>query len=181
MVERALQSSHVSRVDSICLCLSGCEDVDSNREMARLFVETFAHVTSNCFIYSDTLAPLIACSHSQGVVLIAGTGSNCLLVKSDGSDVRCGGWGHVIGDEGSAFWIAKKALKAVINAEDNYLEVEGVEDVRQLVMSHFGINSLTEILDQIYANFDKKHFSSLARQLASRKLMTSQLKVKRVE
>ncbi|MDE2238149.1 MAG: hypothetical protein KGK30_09685, partial [Elusimicrobia bacterium] len=46
-----------------------------------------------------------------GVLLIAGTGSSALGRDRKGRWRYAGGWGPLLGDEGSAFWIGKEALK----------------------------------------------------------------------
>lgn len=53
----------------------------------------------------------------DGIVVIAGTGSNCLGVRR-GKYKRSGGWGSLLGDEGSAYRIAVKGLTAVLRAYD---------------------------------------------------------------
>ena len=67
-----------------------------------------------CAIYTDTVGSVFTCADG-GIVLIAGTGSNCELVFKDGSGDRCGGWGHFIGDEGSGCWITHKVNTALYN------------------------------------------------------------------
>jgi glucosamine kinase len=53
-----------------------------------------------------------------GVVVIAGTGSIAYGRDKEGATARAGGWGFAIGDEGSAHWIGRAAVGAVLRASD---------------------------------------------------------------
>lgn len=53
-----------------------------------------------------------------GVLLLAGTGSIAYGKGPTGVLARCGGWGPVIGDEGSGAWIGRRALGIVTASED---------------------------------------------------------------
>ena len=53
-----------------------------------------------------------------GVIVIAGTGSIAYGRDLQGTTVRAGGWGFAIGDEGSAHWIGRAAVSAVLRASD---------------------------------------------------------------
>ncbi len=53
-----------------------------------------------------------------GVIVIAGTGSIAYGRDRQGRTARVGGWGFAIGDEGSAHWIGRSAISAVLRAAD---------------------------------------------------------------
>ncbi|HEX3435325.1 MAG TPA: BadF/BadG/BcrA/BcrD ATPase family protein [Pseudacidobacterium sp.] len=53
-----------------------------------------------------------------GVLVIGGTGSNILGRTSLGETFNVGGWGPILGDEGSGYWIGLEALKAACRAHD---------------------------------------------------------------
>lgn len=53
-----------------------------------------------------------------GVIVIAGTGSIAYGRDRKGRTARAGGWGFAIGDEGSAHWIGRSAVSAVLRAAD---------------------------------------------------------------
>lgn len=55
---------------------------------------------------------------TPGVGAISGTGSNVLGVGPDGRSWRAGGWGHVLGDEGSGYWLAVRSIKAALHERD---------------------------------------------------------------
>jgi N-acetylglucosamine kinase-like BadF-type ATPase len=57
-----------------------------------------------------------------GVVVIAGTGSIAYGRDPQGNTLRAGGWGFAVGDEGSAHWIGRAAITAVLRAADRSSE-----------------------------------------------------------
>jgi len=57
-----------------------------------------------------------------GVIVIAGTGSIAYGRDTQGNTLRAGGWGFAIGDEGSAHWIGRAAVSAVLRAADRNAE-----------------------------------------------------------
>jgi glucosamine kinase len=65
-----------------------------------------------------SIAMMDAFGEGPGIILLAGTGSIAYGRSVDGRFERCGGWGPAFGDEGSGFWIGKRALAIVAAAAD---------------------------------------------------------------
>jgi|GEM_PF-115826 len=54
----------------------------------------------------------------RGILVIAGTGSNVIGRAPGGSLHSAGGWGPILGDEGSGYWIGLEAIRASLRAHD---------------------------------------------------------------
>jgi glucosamine kinase len=71
-------------------------------------------------VVGDMEIALDAAFHGgPGVIVIAGTGSIAYGRDAQGNTVRAGGWGFAISDEGSAHWIGRTAITAVLRAKDS--------------------------------------------------------------
>ena len=76
-------------------------------------------LNSRIVIVNDALIALETGAPGQpGVVIISGTGSIAYGRNAAGEAARSGGWGYVLGDEGSGYWIGRAALRAVLRAAD---------------------------------------------------------------
>lgn len=70
-------------------------------------------------VVNDALiAHRAAFGDGPGVLVIAGTGSNVLGINDRGESGRAGGWGPMISDEGSGFWIGRRAVAYAMHAYD---------------------------------------------------------------
>lgn len=62
----------------------------------------------------DTRLILAAGGATAGIALIAGTGSVAWGVNTAGGTARAGGWGYLLGDEGSGYWIGRESVRHVL-------------------------------------------------------------------
>jgi len=96
-----------------------------------------------------------------GVGLIAGTGSIAMGRNAAGESVRAGGWGHIIGDEGSGWAFGVAALKAVA------AEVDGSGPPAPFtadLLAFWKLDDARQIVTKTYApETSKRDIASLAR------------------
>ncbi|WP_248925768.1 N-acetylglucosamine kinase [Paenibacillus hamazuiensis] len=101
-------------------------------------------------LQNDAVTALAAGTWGEaGIVLIAGTGSiACGYLPETQRYVRVGGWGYLLGDEGSGFDIGRQALAAVMRQFDGRGEETALT---ALALEHFGLERPEQLITYIYA------------------------------
>ncbi|MBA4311420.1 MAG: hypothetical protein C0417_02205 [Chlorobiaceae bacterium] len=92
-----------------------------------------------------------------GIIVIAGTGSIALYRTEDGKILRTGGWGKLLGDEGSGYAVGRDGLNAVMRQYDNRGDKT---ELTRKALTHFQVNSTDELIQMIY--YGKADVSSFA-------------------
>jgi glucosamine kinase len=70
-------------------------------------------------VVHDARLVLAAAGFESGIALISGTGSVAYGRDSGGREARAGGWGWLVGDDGSAAWLAREAAREVMRRSDS--------------------------------------------------------------
>jgi N-acetylglucosamine kinase-like BadF-type ATPase len=120
----------------------GLAGVDRPGDRERL-ESTLATELAHARITNDGDLMLAGLGDGAGIGIIAGTGSIVMGRGRGGERVRAGGWGHIIGDEGSGWDFGVAALKAIAAAVDGsddmppfateLLAAWELEDPRQII------------------------------------------------
>ena len=131
---------------AICLGAAGV-DRDQDAATVRAIMRRIGY-KSRVLVVNDALVALVAgAGDGPGIVIIAGTGSIVYGRNANFDAARAGGWGHIIGDEGSAYWIGREVLAAVMRA------VDGRGPATQLaeeVLTHFNISDTSGLPRIVY-------------------------------
>jgi glucosamine kinase len=117
LVERARAQAGGAPLAALCCALTGVGR-EAERAAVRQALEVRA-LASHARLVTDAEAALQdAFGAGPGIVLIAGTGSVAWGRGPDGRTERAGGWGPLLGDEGSGYAIGLAALRAVAATHD---------------------------------------------------------------
>jgi len=102
---------------SVYAAFAGAADASVQRDMAKAIGTRLR--LRRVLVTSDLHAMLHAnAGAGSGILVIAGTGAAVLGRDADGCLLRAGGWGTLLGDEGSGYAIAAAALRACARAVD---------------------------------------------------------------
>ncbi|WP_287903839.1 BadF/BadG/BcrA/BcrD ATPase family protein [Arthrobacter sp.] len=81
-----------------------------------------AHIT----VVHDSALLLAAAGATAGVAVIAGTGTAAWGRDTSGRESRFGGWGYLLGDEGSGYWLSREAVRHSLRRFNSGLEADAL-------------------------------------------------------
>ena len=168
-IDSALLNAGLSTPGNVlCAGMSGAGNDESHNAIEDALVKL--QVADRIIVSTDVeVAFHNAFGFGPGIMLVAGTGSIAWARRSDHTEVRIGGWGQHIGDEGSGYQIGIDALRCITRAEDGrdpptalrnlILRQLGLEDVQGLVVwvgiaSKRDIAALAPLISQAAAKDD---------------------------
>lgn len=105
----------------------------------------------------------LACE--DGINIVAGTGS-IGYGERQGASARCGGWGELFSDEGSAYWIAVQGLNAFSRMSDGRMPVG---PLHRIFKTHFKVSADLDICGRVMSDGvpSRDKIASLSRLVAT--------------
>jgi N-acetylglucosamine kinase len=131
---------------AICLGIAGV-DREDEATAVRAIMRRIGY-KSRVLVVNDALIGLVAGARDDpGIAINAGTGSIVYGRNAQFEAARAGGWGHMIGDEGSGYWIGRESLAAVMRAFDG----RGPETrLAGDILSHFNVDDESRLPRIVY-------------------------------
>ena len=155
LVEIADTLKSVGNCISLCIGAAGI----SNNEMVKIVDEVILSRGIKYQLVGDHIIALEGAHNgNSGLAVIAGTGSICFGKDSKGNIERTGGWGHLIGDDGSAYALGRDLFKECAKAIDGYGEATLLTN---LLKNKMNLTDRTEIIKFVYSG-DKATIASVA-------------------
>jgi glucosamine kinase len=144
-------------VVAVCAGAAGADGAASIGLLQRLLAERVPGARVR--IVHDAHLVLAAGGVDAGVALIAGTGSVAWGTRADGAQARAGGWGHLLGDEGSGYRVALDAVRHALDRLDTGLPTD---PLTAALLEHCGLDGSEQLIDHVYSTQDRRYWAERA-------------------
>jgi N-acetylglucosamine kinase-like BadF-type ATPase len=148
-ISQSFQRVNTQWPDGKCLCIylgiAGIEVGDNVEKIQKGISAAFQCKAIG--IHDSQLAHASLLKGKDGLLTIAGTGSVC-FGRYQGRTGRTGGWGHLLGDQGSGYWIGLETVKRMIS---DYDSGRPASDLSQAILTSLGMKDANDIKDYIYS------------------------------
>jgi N-acetylglucosamine kinase-like BadF-type ATPase len=169
-IRAAFDDAHLdpAPVDVACLGLAGF-DRPADRQILAVWAEKAGWSRQLVLANDGDLVIAAGTPEGWGIGVIAGTGSIAVGRTPDGRKARSGGWGHKIGDEGSAHAVVLDALRLLARrADGRESRPAGRDTLTDRLCAALGVTEASEIVTTIYApEFDRSRIAALAPEVLS--------------
>ena len=158
-----LRETHVeaSSIEKIAAGVAGVGRQSDEKHLRRYLREELpVALEDKVYITTDLHVALYgAIGQKEGLILNAGTGATAMGKDINGRIERADGWGFLLGDEGSGFWIGLEGIKRSLRYHDGR---DSPTELKKRLKQHFKLKDFEEIVPLVYDMLKKSDHGSIA-------------------
>lgn len=150
-LREALDGLDSRKVRSGVLGMAGASKLTTDAGVSALFQAAWEDAGLHCpmrVITDCEAAFATGTSSPDGTVLVAGTGSIAARIAGHRMTRNSGGYGWLIGDDGSAFWLGREAVRATLRLLDASAPLEGLATA---VLTTAGVRNRAQLIQAVNA------------------------------
>ena len=145
---------HDGAPDVVCAGAAGVDSPAAEQRLRTLLASLLPE--TRVLVVHDTHLVLAAAGVRSGIAVISGTGSVAWGRTAQGRTARAGGWGYLLGDEGSGYGIARDAVRHALSRADCGLCPDAL--TTQL-LANCGLVQPAQLLDHFYARPERRYWA----------------------
>ena len=138
------------RETGVAMACFGLAGIDGPEDEAQLTAWVNEQALAERFLVVNDSELVVAAGTPEGwgVALISGAGSVCLARSPQGRTVRVGGWGHLLGDEGSGYRLALDALRVATQTVDGRADGQAL---LRAILKHWSLTDANALIQYVHA------------------------------
>jgi glucosamine kinase len=157
-LDAVLAAVGTADVAAVCAGAAGADNPESVAVVRELVAERVPG--ARVLVVHDAQLLLAAAGTDVGVAVISGTGSSAWGIRADGTHARAGGWGFLLGDEGSGYRVAIDAVQHALRLVDAGAPADALS---RAIVAACGVSGPELLIPHVHTVRDRSYWADLAR------------------